>query len=515
MLLLNFIYVPVIMVIIGDYRLKDMKPHKNGWFRKAVLASNLPIMLSTYNVETILNKSRSFTCYSPIEYDILFCSFAICGTGNNDEITDEQFKSIMKECLKILESKPNYLFPLNRFGIEQGIRPYWFSIPIYIELLKPFNNEINSIFGVKIEEIFYFISNVASKSYNTKEAYFDIYIYPGLISLKEDLTIEPSAINSLEDTWNKLFIELENNVLIPLRSRFPETIYAYVCEKLESSFSTFGTEKGQSLESLVERELKQFMPRSDFYWKYYIGNKKHEKDLLILYKKIGFCIECKSVKMNKASFDWNIAKLSSNIEKNVSKALRQINRPLNLLLEGGIIKHKETKYKIKSKDYYHGFIVTDQIYSPLIRASFDHVSRSKSHSTNELWHGKDIWVGSIIDFIFLLKVTKTPSILFDYLSNFRSFEHFKHNDEPESWMLYRGNLFNPSTFNIEREYKFNVIVKDEFEWDKFRNNEEEYCKPIWLNGKFDLIYKYDKAGLFSNSSNVINQLRSNVSKHPK
>ncbi|APH39774.1 hypothetical protein [Methanohalophilus halophilus] len=490
-----------------------MSSKKKNWFKKAVLSSELPTFLSNYTIRAILAKSRSFDgTYSTVDYDVLFCSFSICETGNNSEISSEQFQSIMKECSDILNSRPNNTFPFNRFGIVQGIRPYWYSIPLYAEILEPFNEEFESLFEVTIEEVFHFVEYLSLQYETVNENYAEIAIPANLRFLISDLTIKLSDIEYLEDVWDKMFVQVEDDFVIPLFRKFPESAYTYLCKKLKDNVRDFGHIKGHSIELLIEQKLKQFTPHSDLYHSYYIKNNDGEKDLLIESKEMGFCVECKSLQIKKSTYGGSERSLNRAAKKNISKAFEQIKQPLVLLSKGGIILHDDIEYKVKPKKYYYGFIITDQIYSPLIRASIEHLNYLKLENKEETWHGENIWIGSIIDFIFLLEVTTTPSILFDYFSYVRSVESLKHTDEPESWLLYCMDPIIPNMLKAPKVHNINLMCND-FGWDKFKEKRAEYCIPIWLENELNLIRKYDRSGLSSKSLSIINRRRKKVSKH--
>ncbi|ADI73573.1 hypothetical protein Metev_0667 [Methanohalobium evestigatum Z-7303] len=492
-----------------------MVPSEN-WLKDAILNSKLPKLIPNYKVETILTKTHSFDnyCYPTILYDILTCSFAICGTGDKEDISNEEFEKILYECMRILELKPTYrLFPLNHFGLVQNIRPPWYSIPIYKEILKPFSKKFKLKYGVSIEYVFEFAEKLSSIKNEMNDAHIKSDFPKELSFLINDLTVKISDVEKLEDIWDKLFVQINDNYIILLDYKVADNIYLYLNQKLGSTIKKFGKIKGDHLEDLVEKKLKDFLPNFVTFKNYYIN--EFEKDILVTHKKMGFCIECKSVKIRPSSFDWSKLNLKNDIKSDVSHALNQISKPLNILSKGGKIIYDNKSYKIKPKNNYYGLIITDQIYTPLIREALDELNNFERSHKNDEWHGKDIWIGSFIDFTFLLQVSQTPSILLDFLKHIKSIEKLKYTDEPESWLFYCMEPVYPYMREIAKNHKANIALND-FGWDDFYYKGAEYYKPIWLDdSKLNVIHKYDKQGLFPNSFSIINQCRDKTYKQSK
>ena len=476
--------------------------NKCGWFKEAVFASNLPTLLKGYNIETLVSKSHSVECIT-IHMDILTCAYAICDiipNSKNEEISDESFSRIIEECNFVLDFKPkNRIYSLRNLGLIRNLRPSWFSIPIYEEILKPFNREFNTEFGYSVEEVFKAISALTKFRSESSSIQSNFQFPQELNAIVNDLTISVHDINSLEDIWDKLFIVFDNNILLFLDYKVGDVFYSYLCRRLKK-YKKFIYKKGHSIENLVERKMTEFMPNSTIYKSYHIDGK--EKDILVIHKNFGFCIECKSASIRKSSIDWSQKNLFSDIDKSYSQALSQIEEPFTLLSEGGKFQYKNNIHKVKAKDYYFGFIITDQVYSPFIRAAIDEVRVEQQDSLGQ-WHGNNIWIGSIIDFIFLLNVSKTPSILLDYFNHVRSVKDLRNTDEPESWLLYGMDTLMPNLLKIPKEHNFNLILNG-FDWDKIKTDGFEYYRPFWLL-RLEDITNLDRLGRFANAKNIIIQ----------
>lgn len=471
-----------------------MNKQRENWFSDAVHSSKIPKLVANYKLDTIIQQASSHCTFA--EFEVLLSSCALCKTGQEVEISENKLIKIIHECSNIIEVRPKHdIWALNSISQIRDLRPSWFTIPIYKELLSPFNSNSVKILKSTINDIFETARFISEKKEN-------VMPLNSLIELEDFLTIEYSKINSPADLWDKLFVRLIDTTII-LHYKAADVIYTNVCKKLHDNLPHFQNNKGKALEKLVQNKMNGFIPYSKKYYSYYINDR--EKDLLYFNQKIGFCIECKSVKIRASSSDWSKSNLLTDMNP-VKEALNQISAPLNMLKNGGnfyeLNKKLRIKHKVRSKKKYFGFIITDQIYTPYIRAAIDDVIKLKgSKQMSDHWHGENIWLGSILDFIFLLDVSITPSVLLDYLQWIRSVEHFKNTDEPEAWLAYGTEPCIP----IVKSLPINVILRG-FDWEVAKEEGIQKFHPFWLE-RLDSVKKMDSQGAHINALNIVKQDR--------
>lgn len=445
---------------------------RKKWFEHTVNSSKLPQLVAKYDLDTIIEKASSICTYA--EFEILLSSCALCETGKEVEIEDDRLNEIIKECEEIIYNGPKQeIGSLNSFAHIRGLRPYWFSIPIYEEILSPFNSKSLEILKANINDIFKSGCELIREKKTTS-------LPQSLIELEDILTIKHSEINCPSDIWDKLFVKLNHSTII-LHYKIADVIYLAICKKLQENMPKFISIKGKSLERLTKIKMETFFSASKGFHSFYINHNgiEKEKDLLFFNKKIGFCIECKSVKIRNSSSYWSKLNLIKDFNP-ILHALNQISGSLHLLNNGGKFYTKKNKnkinHKVKPLKNYFGFIVTDQIFTPYIRASIDEVIKLEgADEVGDYWHGKNIWLGSILDFIFLLEISTTPSVLLDYLQWIRSIECLKFTDEPEAWLSYGTEPIIPFVGAVPAN-----IILNGFDWNRVKMEGLKTFFPFWL-----------------------------------
>lgn len=471
-----------------------------NWLDDAFQDNNLPSLISKYDVNELINKSMERTFGTYHGFEILLSITALTETGTEKTIKEKDLDEIIIECEKLFQGTPKSdILSLLSIRHVRGLRPPWFSWPIYSEILNPFDDKIRDIFGFSLDEISKDIVNLDPKS--------ELNRFPDAIEkIKPYTTIKHSNIQTPGDLWDKLFVEIKNET-VGLFYKISDVAYWVICRELQNRYSKFGDKKGKSLENLVKKEITRFLPSHDSFQEYYID--ENEKDIITIGKKMGWAIESKAMNIRPSSADWsNLNAIDDMVP--ILKGLEQIIPPLDLLKNGGKFIDKVGKaHKIKPKDIVFGFIVTDQIYSSYVRAAIDEVIEKKEVALSNYfskWHGNQVWIGSIIDLYLLFRVSETPSVLMDYLQWMRSEEKLKYTDEIESWLFYGTEPVMPFVKRVKAR-----IIGSGFGWERVRNEGLNTYFPFWIE-RDRLIKELDKEGNINQALNIVRQERLNTSR---
>lgn len=472
-----------------------MKKSNRNWFKEAVLSSKIPKLVSDFQLDILIQKAMLSSSGTFSGFEVLLSATALCKTGKKTDISNKALNMILEESEKILEMRPKSdILALNFLGSVRGLRPAWFSCPIYQNMLTPFKHEMEKFLGSSIVDIFDAVLKMSDSKRNMP-------LSASLKTLDPILTIEHSKITTPADLWDKLFVQLDNSS-ITLTYKIADVTYSAICRTLQKDIPRFGEKKGKSLEKLVKERIENFMPSNEIYHSYYID--RNEKDLMVIGKDMGIAIECKSTRIRSSSADWSRLNAVDDTRP-VLDALKQLMAPLELLRDGGRFYDRNgKKRKVKPKEIVFGFVITDQIYTPYIRAGIDDILREKENPLKgayDSWHGEEIWCGSILDFCFLLEVTLTPSVLIDYLQWIRSHQKLKYNDEPEAWLFYGTEPILPFVTKTPAN-----ILANGFNWKNARVEGLQRYRPFWLE-RSKLVRTLDLADRNLNAMNIIKQDR--------
>ena len=466
--------------------------------------SNLPSLISKYDINDLIVKAMQRSLGTYHGFELLLCATSLFKTGSPKLIDDDDLDNIIMECEKILLSESTSdILAIMSIRHVRGLRPAWFSWPIYAKILEPFNSQIKKSFGFEIEKITQDIYKFDSEK-NLEDMPICIK------KIKKHITIKHEDISTPGDLWDKLFVIMEKQI-ITLSYKIADIIYQAICKELRDRDPKFNTKKGKSLENLVKSQTVGFLQSYEYFHNYEIDKK--EKDLIFIGSKMGWAIESKAMKIRSSSADWSDLNAIDDMDP-ILEAMNQIIDPLNILKNGGkIVDKKGLKHKIHPKDVVFGFIVTDQIYSPYIRASIDDIIKKKeSPLVNYFkeWHGNQLWIGSIIDLCFLFQVSLTPSVLIDYLQWLRSEEKLKFTDETESWLCYGTEPLLPLA---KRKMKTRVLLSG-FGWEKVKKEGIQTYFPFWIS-RADLIKESDKEGNIIQAINIVKQERDRAERFRK
>lgn len=341
---------------------------------------------------------------------------------------------------------------------SRGFHPPWYSAPLFAEVLRPFNDELRSLVGYSVDEVF-----EAAAAWTENEA---PYIPPAIQPFYDDIVIGLTDATTFSKMWDIVVVDVAGKGYV-LTMKAAEVLYRLICERLDA-IPTFGGRKGASLEAFTRRRIEAMMPGWRWIPNYHMG--EFEKDLLGIGKTNGLAVECKGFRFRRSSNAWSRLNAMSDA-KPVVEALTQIAEPMVLLREGGKI--DDPNIRIAKRPSVQGIVVTDNVLTPYVRGCVDNWRQDEP---DREWHGTDVWLASMIDLDFLVKSTRRMTILLDYLRRIRARANIRYNQEPQTWQLYTTQI----AVDFANPAFPNVLING-FDWKAVQESQFGNMFPAWVS----------------------------------
>lgn len=407
--------------------------------------------------------------------------------GNEMNIPKKVIANIIRET-DFMNSLGNQDDRTATMGLLRGVRrlrPHWLTSVVYIELLKPFNSEIMELTGYSVEDIYNSLNVALAKVGTLKETPMELGYFV------KSASIYWRNINSPADLWNIGFVNYDEWSWA-IAHTLPEVIYNRLCKDLPKTLKYFDKKKGETIERYVRDKFSKFLKGCNCYPNSYIG--QNEKDLICICGDAGIAIESKSLKYRTGSVYRSLS-LAYGDSSPLRIGLEQVVESMKILEGGGVLIHNGKSVNITPKKIYVGAIITDNVYSPLLKGNIDPIDSSDKTMTA---FPSNVWVGSVFDIDFLMMNSNFKTILLHYLSRFRTKRNMRFTDEPESWGFYSISPFLPG---VGRDTKPNYIGNG-YNWEKFLNSKPEDNIPLWIS-RLDRIKYLDERNKISKAFDVI------------
>ena len=467
-------------------------------FPDLVASTSLPALLREYEAEALLRAAMRSDMGTFAGFETLVAATAVCKTGTSTEIPIEALTKILSEAEVLLRRGPrDETMMLNWLRTIRGLRPAWFSGPLYNELLMPFSSRLEDTLGLSAQQAFSEVQRLADSKTDPTA------ISEEFRSVSDQLSRPLESISRPSDLWDCGLVDVGRSRLT-LTYKIADVTYRHLCARLQASDPKFGTKKGKSLERVVWRRLVRLSPNWSWYQGYFVDS-GGERDLIGFGTKAGLAIESKSYKFRESSSEWSKLNARRDAEP-IVEAVAQVQAGLQMLRDGGRILTTPMRgkpastIKVKPKRIWHGIVVSDEIYTPYVRACYDSFAPPTKLGKGD-WHGAETWVASILDLEFLVQSAGTTSLVLDYLKWLRARKNLRFTDEPESWLLYGTEPILPAATRLN----VNFIGRG-YNWSEARSAGLQRYRPPWLLRR-DLVSKLDSMDRTVQAMQVVKQDR--------
>jgi hypothetical protein len=400
--------------------------------------------------------------------DMFLAASATTRSGTRTHLSASEIREIERASdqlvLRVPPSRPELVGHLRSV---RGLRPAWFSAPIYARLLDRFVGDITKIVGLSAAELFELVIEVTRLS---NDSTFDFARFRGL---PEDLVIDAGNIGEPADLLDRAFLRVGERVF-PLSHQIADAIYRALCNELSKSVPKFLDKKGDALEELTYSVLSRKAPS----WRWLrnfesVSKSPAERDLLGTTVRAGLCAESKCLGLRKSSRDWSAKNADSDLEP-LRSALDQLELSMELLEHGGMVTIKGSTHHVPPVASRFGLVVTDEVYTPYLRAYLDPPASGSLDLHPDAWHGSKALVLSILDLSFLLECSGTISCFLDFCAWSSRRPRLRTLDTPEAWLFYC----------VDPMVRFSMMgaqVFAEFDyWNDLRDCGFSELRPPWL-----------------------------------
>ncbi len=392
------------------------------------------------------------------------------------EPTNDEVLEILQRADADLARYSASLGPFQRMMLNvRGIRPSWFSGPLYSELLRSFDPAVRNLFGYSVDEIF---EAAAGRDYLKEGTVREGGFVPEpLEPFWDSISLSWRDCQDHQVLFSKACILLDDGRALVMPSKVADTIYLHICKTLQADDKHFGRKKGDALESFVHVRLKRLAPYWKWNHKYWLCGNDAEKDHLGHNGTAGIAVESKSLKIRDATFAFSEKNVARDL-KELKKAIRQLTPVLRSMQDGICISDGVAQINLPQMAYWMGMVVTDNPYTPYVRAIADNFLENED---GDLWHGDNVHLVSFIDLELLASFCGAGSILIDYFRRIRSQPQFRWSDEPECLLAYGLDpLVQIGTVAS------NIDLRG-FDWTKVKTGGGAAVRPVWLTRHREVI----------------------------
>lgn len=472
-------------------------------FREQLESSDLPALLRPYDGVSRVRAMLELPGRGIISgLENYITASAIIESGSTKEIPEEVLLQAVRESDRLtLRVPPADGWLIGHLRTVRGLRPAWYSGPIYAELLEPFSQQIREITGLTPSGVFELLLKVAELPHGASPPPAELEGLPDSLLLRYERIKEPS------DFRDRAFLRVENWVY-PLGYQMADATYRALCAELRDRLPKFLDLKGDSLETGTRSRLERHASAWRWFPNFAIqAEPKREHDFIGFREEYGVAGECKSLNLRPSSMDWSARNVISDIQP-ILDALSQIQPSLELLRRGGEIVARGEPRRVPRVNWVRGLIVTDEVFTPYLRESLDRPAREDSlESRADQWHGSTTYVLSIMDLEFLLESSGLFSVFLEFSDWMAKRPRFRGVDTPEAWLFY---CIDPM-IRISMDGGYLTAEYGEL-WEKVRTHPLSALRPPWLSSHAE-IAQAEKEGRYARAISLIRRDREVARRH--
>ena len=406
-------------------------------------------------------------------------------SGTVTQIPRDVLFSAIKEAdrltLRVPQNRPQLVGHLRTI---RGLRPAWFTGPVYSELLAPFTEEVQKLTGMTPQQVFELLLKVSTVPSGAAPP------VDALRRLPESLLIDYDQIKEPSDFRDRAFLRVEN-WLFPLAYQMADATYRALCAELRKSLPKFLDRKGDSLELAVSARFAQHAPNWSWIPNFRLASSPdQEHDLIGFRGNFGVAIECKSLNLRPSSMDWSTLNALSDAGP-LLEGLGQVSPVLGLFRRGGSVLTPGGSRDVPSLSRPKGLIITDEVFTPYLRAFLDPPTSGGSLDLPPAdWHGATVTILSVVDLQFLLQASGSFSTFLEFCDWISKRPRVRMVDTPELWLLY---CVDPMT----RLTAMGAPIVAEYEelWGKIAGRDFSELRPPWLTNHAKVAADEDKGRL--------------------
>lgn len=434
---------------------------KATWFEEAFDASPLLEVVRKYEPTALLQAiSHADRMPTHAQVELLLAACAKSESGSRTQVEEPDLRLVFAEAQRLIDAQDERMGPTMRaLRIIRGIRPAWFTAPLYAEVLQPFSELCREHVGETPQELFDAATRLGDRAVEPALSLSNI--------LLEETSVHLKDVRTPSDLRGAAFAVLPSGQRILLGYNAAEAFYRGINRILRRKSKGFGNRKGKSLESFVMRRLQRLAPSWTFHRSSFITGK--EKDIIGWDDESGIAVECKSVAVRQESADWSSRNLAADVAY-IREALDQVQPSLALLRQGGNL---DDATPVPARNYVQGMVITDEEFTSYLRAGLDGFRLEFQGSDDTNWHGRHVWVANFLDLEHHTQTCGSISVLLDYL-RYRSHPSLRGFDEPEAWSAY---TMTQTHYGLHQGVQ--VVVR-EANWKIRRERGLTRFRPEWL-----------------------------------
>ncbi len=456
-----------------------------AWFQEAIKSSHIRATLGRFERGAVIRGILPFSDATHAQVEVILAAMAHCPSGSETAMAATDAEALIDEASRVLESHDEAHGPLSfALRIMRGLRPAWYTAPLYAELLEPFEDLCKTTLGKTPRDLFASAVEIAD-SVGKHVAFPSDLPKPVL----DRVWIRVEDIRSPGDLRDKVFVRIDDDSSYGLGYNAADALYWALLGILADASPAFGSRKGKALETFVRRRIEALAPTWRIEPNVLVNGR--EKDLLAWDGHAGLAIEAKSCRIGGRASEWSSADLRSDV-RDVREALEQVEGAMEILRTGGTT---DEGVSVPKCGLVQGLVVVDEPFASFVRAALD---RHFIHDSDENWHGQRVWIVNFVDFHYVATIASTASVLLHYLTSYRNSASVRAMDEPEAW----------SAYGIEWTHAGRIrgvqIVIKEHDWDRSRTEGLEAFSPQWLTRR-NLAEEFDRRRESKKALRIIQQ----------